>query len=103
MFYGATAFDKVVTIWNVCKVQDGNFQGMFEGSGQSSTNLEPDANGECIDCPAGTTSGSGKYVEGQNPCNNLPCLDDSTFRTALAAWFFDSTSATSEYGNIKDW
>jgi hypothetical protein len=71
MFYEATAFVKNVTVWNVCKVQDGNFEGMFEDSGQSSTTLVPDANGECIPCPADTTSGSGKYVQGGNNCTSV--------------------------------
>ena len=71
MFEGAIAFVKDVKVWNICKVQDGNFEGMFEDSGQSSTTLVPDANGECIDCPAGTTSGSGKYVQGQNNCTSV--------------------------------
>jgi hypothetical protein len=70
MFRDATAFDKDVTVWNVCKVSDGNFYDMFYDSGQPETDLEPDANGECIDCPAGTTSGSGMYVEGQNNCTS---------------------------------
>ena len=69
MFYGADAFDKVVTVWNICNVDTGyGFQGMFSASGQPTANLVPNANGECIDCPDGTTSGSGKYVSGQNPC-----------------------------------
>jgi hypothetical protein len=97
MFYYATDFDKEVTGWNVCKVD--NFVGMFSDSGQSSTTLEPPENGECIDCPSGTTSGSGEYVQGQNPC----CLNDSGFRIALALWFSDPTLAESTYGNIKDW
>ena len=99
MFYGANAFVKDVKVWNVCKVLAGKFEGMFEGSGQGETNLVPDANGECIACPAETTSGSGKYVQGQNPC----CLNDISFRKALALWFSDSNSAASTYGNIKDW
>jgi hypothetical protein len=103
MFNGATDFDKDVIGWNVCKVSAGNFIFMFTGSGQPETDLEPDANGQCIDCPGGSTSGSGKYVEGQNPCNNLPCLDDSTFYPALNLWFSNPASATSTYGNIKDW
>ncbi|GMI37891.1 hypothetical protein TrCOL_g5125 [Triparma columacea] len=73
---------------------------MFYDSGQETTTLVPNANGKCIACPAGTTSGSGKYVEGQNPC---PCLIDSGFRTALALWFSDPALATSTYGNIEDW
>jgi hypothetical protein len=68
MFYNAYAFDKNVTVWNVCKVDD--FQNMFANSGQPTTNLEPPANGECIDCPNGTTSGSGKYVTGGNNCTS---------------------------------
>ena len=68
MFYGATAFDKVVTGWNVCKVSAGYFFDMFGASGQSSTNLVPPANGACIVCPPGLTSGSGNYVEYGNPC-----------------------------------
>jgi surface protein len=32
-----------------------------------------------------------------------PCLNDVTFRTALTAWFYNSTNATSTYGNITDW
>ena len=66
MFYTASAFDKNVTVWNVCKV--GNFVDMFLDSSQSSTNLVPPANGACIVCPTGLTSGSGKYVDGGNPC-----------------------------------
>jgi hypothetical protein len=75
MFYAATAFKKDVKGWNVCKVEAGNvdddgegFRGMFELSGQSTTKLEPPANGKCIACPAGTTSGSGFYVTGGNSC-----------------------------------
>ena len=71
MFYAASAFVKDVTVWNVCKVQDDYFEGMFEDSGQPETDLEPDANGECIDCPAGTTSGSGEYVQGGNNCTSV--------------------------------
>ena len=97
MFFDARAFVKDVTVWNVCNV--GSFDSMFTNSGQPKTDLKPDANGKCIDCPAGTTSGSGKYVQGQNPC----CLNDKGFRTALTAWFSDSTSATRIYGPIKDW
>ena len=70
MFYAASAFVKDVTVWNVCKVQDDYFEGMFEDSGQPETDLEPDANGPCVACPAGTTSGSGKYVRGQNNCTS---------------------------------
>ena len=103
MFNGASVFDKDVTVWNICKVNNGLFDSMFTNSGQAETDLVPNANGECIACPAGTTSGSGKYVEGQNPCNNLPCLDDSTFKPTVALWFSDPTSATNTYGNIKDW
>ena len=107
MFFYATAFDKVVIGWNVCKVSDGilldgNFYLMFHGSGQSGTNLEPPANGECIPCPANTTSGSGEYVQGQNPCTVL-CLDNGSFGTALDLWFSNSTLATITYGNITDW
>ena len=36
------------------------------------------------------------------PCLNTP-LNDSTFRTALALWFSDPSSATNTYGNIEDW
>jgi hypothetical protein len=68
MFYYASDFVKNVTVWNVCNV--GNFYSMFTNSGQAETDLVPDANGECIACPAGTTSGSGKYVEGQNNCTS---------------------------------
>ena len=76
MFYFAIVFDKVVIGWNVCKVSDGilldnNFYLMFTLSGQSGTTLEPNANGECIACPAGTTSGSGQYVQGGNNCTSL--------------------------------
>ena len=102
MFYGATAFDKDVIGWNVCKVSDGNFIDMFLDSGQPTANLEPDANGPCVACPAGTTSGSGEYVEGQNPCTVL-CLDNGSFGTALDLWFSDSILATITYGNITDW
>jgi hypothetical protein len=70
MFEGAIAFVKDVKVWNICKVQDGNFGGMFEDSGQPETDLEP-VNGECIDCPSGTTSGSGKYVQGGNNCTSV--------------------------------
>ena len=98
MFYYATSFDKDVKGWNVCKVS--SWVEMFRFSGQpKGTTLKPNANGKCIPCPAGTTSGSGKYVQGQNPC----CLNDKGFRTALTAWFSDSTSATRIYGPIKDW
>jgi hypothetical protein len=97
MFNTASAFDKDVTVWNVCKVD--YFDDMFTGSGQPTTNLEPPENGKCIACPAGTTSGSGKYVEGQNPC----CLNDSSFRSALDLWFSSPTRAKIKYGNIKDW
>ena len=103
MFYEATAFVKNVTVWNVCKVSDGNFGSMFFNSGQPETDLVPPANGECIACPANSTSGSGEYVEGQNPCNNLPCLDNGSFNTALDLWFSNSTLAASTYGNIEDW
>jgi hypothetical protein len=68
MFYAASAFVKDVTVWNVCKVD--NFDSMFTGSGQPETDLVPDANGECIPCPSGTTSGSGEYVQDQNPCTS---------------------------------
>jgi hypothetical protein len=102
MFYYASDFVKNVTVWNVCNVGPSYFQGMFTGSGQPETDLVPDANGECIACPAGTTSGSGKYVEGQNPCSQ-PCFDNSSFRTALALWFTNSTLATITYGDITDW
>ena len=71
MFEDTIAFAKDVTVWNVCKVQDDYFEGMFEDSGQPTANLEPDANGECIDCPDGTTSGSGEYVEFQNNCTSI--------------------------------
>ena len=54
----ASAFDKVVTGWNVCKVFGSGFDSMFDDSGQPSTNLEPPANGACIDCPTNTFSGS---------------------------------------------
>ena len=115
MFYGATDFDKDVIGWNVCKVlttplPDGNFAFMFDSSGQPGTTLEPNANGACIACPADSTSGSGEYVNGGNPCNNLPCLDNGSsnipelyFNTALTLWFSDPTLAASTYGNIKDW
>jgi hypothetical protein len=70
MFYEASSFEKDVTGWNVCNV--GNFDDMFEDSGQpSGTTLEPNANGECIACPNGTTSGSGEYVQGQNNCTSV--------------------------------
>ena len=69
MFEDTIAFDKDVTVWNVCKVGTGNFVGMFINSPQSGTNLEPpNANGPCILCPAGTYSGSGMYVTGGNSC-----------------------------------
>jgi hypothetical protein len=108
MFYGATDFDKDVIGWNVCKVlttplPDGNFAFMFDSSGQPGTTLEPNANGACIACPANSTSGSGEYVRGQNPCNNLPCLDNGNFNTALGLWFSNPTLAESTYGNITDW
>ena len=69
MFYYATAFNQDVTVWNICNVD--NFDFMFVGSGQPTTNLVPDTNGKCIECPAGTTSGSGEYVEGQNNCTSV--------------------------------
>ena len=103
MFYKAYAFKKDVKGWNVCKVSAANddegFRAMFEDSGQPSTTLKPPANGECIACPAGATSGSGKYVQGQNPC----CLNDSGFRTAVDLWFSNQPLAISTYGNIADW
>ena len=101
MFTTASAFEKDVTGWNVCKVD--NFQNMFGNSGQPGTNLEPDTNGACIACPANSFSGSGEYVRGQNPCNNLPCLDNGNFNTALGLWFSNPTLAESTYGNITDW
>ena len=66
MFYAASAFVKDVTVWNVCKVD--NFVDMFANSGQSSTSLFPAV---CINCPADTTSGSGKYVQGGNNCTSV--------------------------------
>ena len=66
MFYDAAAFNKDVTGWNVCKVD--NFVDMFSGSGLSGTTLE---NGICTPCPSGTTSGSGKYVQGGNNCTSV--------------------------------
>jgi hypothetical protein len=68
MFEGASAFDEDVKGWNVCKVPGTNFNDMFLYSGQEDTTLVPPANGECIACPANSTSGSGKYVEGGNNC-----------------------------------
>jgi hypothetical protein len=67
MFNGASAFVKNVTVWNVCKVSDGGFDSMFTDSGLAGTTLE---NGICIVCPSGTTSGSGEYVTGGNPCTS---------------------------------
>ena len=69
MFEGAIAFVKDVTVWNVCKVD--NFDDMFTDSGLAGTTLEPPENGACIDCPSGTTSGSGEYVTGGNPCTSF--------------------------------
>jgi hypothetical protein len=67
MFYTASAFDKNVTVWNVCKV--GNFVDMFMGTSQDGVvDMKPPANGACIVCPTGLTSGSGNYVEYGNPC-----------------------------------
>ena len=37
------------------------------------------------------------------PAPTLPCLDDSTFRAALDAWFINPTLAARTYGNITDW
>ena len=71
MFAEASAFVKDVTVWNVCKVPANFFSDMFTDSGQPDTDLVPDANGECIDCPAGTTSGSGQYVQDGNNCTSV--------------------------------
>ena len=101
MFNSAFAFNKDVTGWNVCNV--GDFTDMFVGSGQATTTLVPDANGQCIACPANYNSGSGEYIQGGNPCKYLSCLDNGSFRTALDLWFSDPTSATNTYGIIEDW
>ena len=75
MFNGAIGFATLgvedVTVWNICKVLDGNFQGMFTNAGQPDTNLVPPANGICTPCPSGTTSGSGEYVTGGNNCTSV--------------------------------
>jgi hypothetical protein len=42
---------------------------MFAGSGQPDTDL---SSGTCVDCPTGTTSGSGKYVQGGDVCVAVP-------------------------------
>jgi hypothetical protein len=70
MFYDASAFVEDVKVWNICKVPIGYFYEMFTSSGQDGTSLIPPANGICTFCPAGTTSGSGEYVQGQNNCTS---------------------------------
>ena len=104
MFYGTSLFNKDVTVWNICKVGTGDFTSMFTDSGQPETDLVPDANGKCIECPnVCFISGSGLFVEGQNPCTPVPSLDNSSFRKALALWFSNQALATITYGSITDW
>jgi hypothetical protein len=71
MFTGATAFDKDVKGWNVCKVGPDYFDSMFTDSGLAGTTLKPPENGICTPCPSGTTSGSGEYVTDGNPCTSF--------------------------------
>jgi hypothetical protein len=68
MFYDASAFDKDVIGWNVCKVSSGGFLDMFTGSGQPGNDL---STGTCVDCPTDTFSGSGQYVQGGNNCTSV--------------------------------
>jgi len=50
-----------------------------------------------------STSTAGACTTTNSVNTDCEALTDTNFQTAVAAWISDSTSATTTYGDIKDW
>ena len=103
----ASCFDSVDKIHStkgsrtkLCSVIESKLVNAIVSDDEATFNKVKDRN-----CGPGPANWQWGYFPGNCTCTCAMefCLDDSSFRTALALWFSGPTLAASTYGNIANW